>query len=136
MRRINELDSIACKFLGDPADQRVRVSLRKSPQHLEHTHVGNHTRENLHMLHLPRHDGLLDTFFFEKGNHLSELADSDPQNLVSDFLDTRIRLFLDCGHDQSLTSTLCALDDEKWKFSVACNQSERHSVNPTQKLPM
>src|SRR6476661_7124964 len=78
------------------------------------------------MLHLPRHNGFLNRMLFEEGDHLVQLSDPDPNNVLGDLIDKRIGLFLDRDNRQGHSLFPCAFDHEERKFAVTGDEAVVH----------
>ena len=60
------------------ADQGIRVLRRQAGEQLNHFEVGNDRTENLLVLDLAGHDGLVYAFGFERLDELAELTERHP----------------------------------------------------------
>ena len=70
------------------------------------------------MLHLSGHDRLFHAIILEKRDHLAQLADPDPRNILSDSLDIRIRFLLDSDNSQFNARPSGAVNYKKRKSAV------------------
>ena len=75
------------------------------------------------MFDLSSHDRFFDTLVFKKAQHLAQLSDANPSNVVSNFLDLWISFFAD-GRDGNFNAGLArAFDNQKRKTTVTCDQT-------------
>ncbi len=126
--RVDQLDAFARQLGRDAADERVGVAARERDEHLEHPHVGQRAAEDLDVLDLTRHDGLLHALALEEAYHPPELADADPRHAVGHLLDGRVGL-LAYGRDRDLDARAPrALHDQKGELAVARDESVSHKL--------
>src|SRR6476619_1742843 len=88
------------------------------------------------MLHLSRHDGLLDAFFLEETNHSPALANTNPLDAFGALVHFRVSLFTDRSHDEWHTRLACAFHNHEGKLAVTRDQPEFHFVTPRLELSM
>jgi hypothetical protein len=125
--RIDQLYPFFRQFIRDAADKRVGVTPRQIPQHFQHADVRERAREYLDVLDLAGHDGFGDAVSFEMGDHLSELADAHPRDIVRGIVDVLIRLFL-YRHDRHRRAALAgAFEHEKRELAITGDESVFHS---------
>src|SRR5690606_40169091 len=126
--RIDQVDAFLCKFAGDSAYERIGVASGQIPEHLHHTHVGHRSRKDLDVLHLARHYRLRDAAFFEKRDHLPQLADTDPFRIAGEFDKARIRFLFYRNYGKVDALGLRSFEYEKRELAVAGNEAKFHKV--------
>ena len=82
------------------------------------------------MLHLPRHDRLLDTFVFEVPNHAPKLSNPNPLDSLRHLFNRRIRLFANRRDYHARTRLPSSFHNHERKLPIPRNQSEFHLVTP------
>src|SRR6185295_16181491 len=115
-------------FVCDSTNQRISIAPRQFQKDLEHSRIRNSTTKDLHVLHLARHDRLLDTLVFEKANHLSELTNANPFNAISESFDRWISFFANRRNRHAGSRLASAFQHHKGKLAIPGNQSELHFV--------
>jgi len=108
---------------SDGSDQRVCIPSRKTRQYLHHFQIRKDPAENLFVLHLACHDGLVDAFSLERLDELSELAELQPVNGAGHSFNIGGRLLLDRGNNHFDALASRCFQDKKRKASVTGNQS-------------
>src|SRR5438045_6307678 len=78
------------------------------------------------MFYLAGHDRLRHSARFEVRDHLAELSDADPLNIVGDLIDPLVGLFFDRRDSKTRTLFARAFDDQKRELPVAGDESEFH----------
>ncbi len=127
--RVDQLDAFGRHFVGDSADQCVGISPGQTPEHLDHSQIGDRPGKQLHVLHLSGHDRLFNTVLFKERDHLAELTNADPSKSRRKALDQRIGLFFDRNNGNFGTCLLGSFENKKRKLSVSGDQSVSHRAN-------
>ena len=118
--RIDQLNTFTGQFIRDAADQRISIALWQFQKHFEHARVRNGAAEDLHVLDLAGHDRFVDACGFEETEHLAELANAYPGQMLSQAFNRRVSLFANGGHSYGSTGPASALKHKERKPAVAC----------------
>ena len=102
--RFDELNPILGQFLTDPTKKRVRIPLLKPKKERRGSQVGFHIKEVLGC-DPSSHNALIHSMLLEKANHFPQLADLQPNGLISLLHHLGIGFSLKGHHDQLLTSS-------------------------------
>ena len=109
-----------------PADQRFSIPARQLEQHFQHACVGNGAAEDLHVLDLTGHHRTLDAFVLEEANHLSQLANTYPNDVVRNALDLRVGFLANGGNRKRNTGSPRPFNNQKRKATIAGNKTVVH----------
>jgi hypothetical protein len=80
-RSVDEFHAVFLQFIGHGAEQSVRVFFLHPHEHTHCAEIGTQV-EKIFRRELAGHDALLDAAAGEGGNHLADLADIEPDDLI------------------------------------------------------
>ena len=122
-RRVDQLDAFIFQHAGDGADQRIRIFRRQRKQQFREPPVRPDGAEDLVVLHLPGHHGVLHSFLMQQFDPAAELAQADPVETLGRALQRRRSLFTNGDHGHFDAPAARTFQDEKRKIAVAGDQA-------------
>ena len=97
-RRVHQFDSLSFQRRGYRANQRIRIFLRQREEQLSELPVGPDRAEDLVVLHLTGHHGLVDALLMEQLERFAQVAHTDPMQPRGHALEFRRSLFAQRNH--------------------------------------
>ena len=124
----DEFHAFFFQFIGDGAKNRMGILLPQAQQHAHRAEVGAEV-EKVFGRHLAGHDALPHTASGEGGNHFSELADLEPDDVIHKLGERGVGLVLERhGDESSNTRRARGLRELQRERAVAGNDAERFDV--------
>src|SRR5260221_5251072 len=117
------MDSFFLKHLGHRANQRICILPRQRKKHLGQLPVRPYRTENLAMLHLPGHHGLLHALALHQLDRLAQLAEAHPVQPLRNLFELRRSLFLQRDNRHLNTLAASALQNQERKSAVSRDQA-------------